>query len=242
LITGLSRQSLIEGLPPQTQDSHGFFIPIKKRPNLSKTDISGYRYTRSECGCAHAYLLPAIEKTFRDFKIQPSTAFDLGCGNGSVANWLDQKGFTVSGVDPSDTGIAAANAAHPSINLKVGSAYDPLHEIFGTFPLLISLEVVEHVYAPRDYARCVYNLLSPNGYALISTPYHGYLKNLALALTGKMDKHFTALWDHGHIKFWSRQTLTQLLTESGLTVERIDRVGRVPQLAKTMLAVARKNK
>lgn len=209
---------------------------------MTTTNISGYRYTKSECGCAHVYLLPAIEKAFRDFRIQPSTAFDLGCGNGSVANWMQQKGFTVSGVDPSDTGIAAANAAHPTVNLKVGSAYDPLQESFGTFPLLVSLEVVEHVYAPRDYAKCVYNLLSPDGYALISTPYHGYLKNLALAVTGKLDKHFTALWDHGHIKFWSPQTLTQLLTEAGLDVVRIDRVGRIPQLAKTMLVVARKSK
>jgi len=217
-------------------------ICTKEKATLTNTDISGYRYSKSECGCAHAYLLPAIERAFRDFQIQPSPAFDLGCGNGSVAHWLQQKGFNVSGVDPSDTGIAAANAAHPNLNLKVGSAYDPLHELFGTFPLLVSLEVVEHVYAPRDYAKCVYNLLSPDGYALISTPYHGYLKNLALAVTGKMDKHFTALWDHGHIKFWSPRTLTQLLSEAGLQVARVDRVGRIPQLAKTMLIIARKCK
>ena len=203
-------------------------------------NISGYRYSKSEWSCAHTYLLPAIEKVFQDFRIEPSTAFDLGCGNGAVANWLQQKGFTVSGVDPSHTGIATANAAHPNLNLRVGSAYDPLHESFGTFSLVVSLEVVEHVYSPRDYAKCVYNLLSPSGYALISTPYHGYLKNLALAVTGKMDEHFTALWDHGHIKFWSAQTLAQLLAEAGLTVARIDRVGRIPQFAKTMLVVARR--
>jgi len=214
----------------------------RKKASLITTDISGYLYSESACGCAHGYLLPAIEKAFRDFRIHPSTAFDLGCGNGSVAHWLQQKGFNVSGVDPSVTGIAAANAAHPNLILKVGSAYDPLHESFGMFPLLVSLEVVEHVYAPRDYAKCVYNLLSPDGYALISTPYHGYLKNLALAVTGTMDRHFTALWDHGHIKFWSPKTLTQLLTEAGLRVARIDRVGRIPQLAKTMLVVAHKCK
>ena len=125
-------------------------------------------------------------------------------------------------------------------NLRVGSAYDPLHESFGTFPLVVSLEVVEHVYAPRAYASCVYDLLSPNGYALISTPYHGYLKNLAIALAGGMDKHFTVLWDHGHIKFWSPHTLTTLLKEAGLQVARVYRVGRIPQLAKSMLVVARK--
>jgi hypothetical protein len=46
-------------------------------------------------------------------------------------------------------------------------------------------------------------LLSPGGVAFISTPNHGYLKTLALAVTGKMDAHFTASWDGGHIKFFS---------------------------------------
>ena len=47
-------------------------------------------------------------------------------------------------------------------------------------------------------------------HSLIS-PNHGYLKNLSLAILGKMDQPFTALWDHGHIKFWSMPTLTTLL-------------------------------
>jgi 2-polyprenyl-6-hydroxyphenyl methylase/3-demethylubiquinone-9 3-methyltransferase len=55
-----------------------------------------------------------------------------------------------------------------------------------------------------------------------------------------MDKHFTALWDHGHIKFWSMKTLSQLLEEAGFVDVRFVRVGRVPALAKSMIAVARK--
>ncbi|MFM6377322.1 MAG: methyltransferase domain-containing protein [Microcystis sp.] len=108
--------------------------------------------------------------------------------------------------------------------------------------MLISLEVVEHVYAPRDYAKTVYNLLQPGGYALISTPYHSYLKNLALAATGKMDEHFTALWDHGHIKFWSVKTITKLLTEANLSVDKIYRIGRIAPLAKTMIILARRER
>ncbi|GGC23871.1 hypothetical protein GCM10011363_45530 [Marivita lacus] len=106
--------------------------------------------------------------------------------------------------------------------------------------MAISLEVVEHIYAPRDYARTLFDPVEPGGNAIVSTPYHGYLKNLAPALTGKMDRHFTAGWDHGHIKFWSIATLTQLLTEAGFEHIRFRRVGRVPQLAKSMIAIARK--
>jgi len=207
---------------------------------LNSHRISGYDYSNGACNCAHGYLLNAITQVLKRRKITPRRAFDLGCGNGSVAHWLATQNFAISGVDPSESGIAEANRAFPTLDLRVGSAYDPLHSLFGTFPLLLSLEVVEHVYAPRDFAKCVADLLSPGGIALISTPYHGYWKNLALAITGKFDSHFTALWDHGHIKFWSPNTITTLLSEAGLTVLEINRVGRLPQFAKTMLVVAQK--
>lgn len=166
--------------------------------------------------------------------------FELGCGNGSVAHELRQRGFDVTGVDPSKQGIAQANRTHPELKLYCGSAYDDLATQYGQFPLVLSLEVVEHVYFPRQYAATLYSLVDRGGVAMISTPYHGYWKNLALAITGKMDRHFTALWDNGHIKFWSMKTLTILLEEAGFPDVRFKRVGRIPALAKSMIAIARK--
>jgi 2-polyprenyl-6-hydroxyphenyl methylase/3-demethylubiquinone-9 3-methyltransferase len=56
----------------------------------------------------------------------------------------------------------------------------------------------------------------------------------------KMDSHFTALRDHGHIKFWSVQTLGTLLDEAGFRDVSFLRVGRIPPLAKSMIAVAKR--
>ena len=114
--------------------------------------------------------------------------------------------------------------------------------IYGQFPVVISLEVVEHVFSPRQYAATLYSLVAEGGTAIISTPYHGYWKNLVMALTGKIDAHFTALWDYGHIKFWSIRTLGELLAETGFTDITFKRVGRIPILAKSMIAIARKRK
>lgn len=150
------------------------------------------------------------------------------------------RGWDVTGVDPSEEGIAQARGVDPALKLATGSAYDDLAGQYGRFPVVLSLEVVEHVYAPRHYARTLFDLLEPGGRAILSTPYHGYWKNLALALSGRMDAHFTALWDHGHIKFWSIRTLGELLREAGFVDLRFVRVGRVPALAKAMIAVARK--
>ena len=152
----------------------------------------------------------------------------------------EDDGWNVAGVDPSVEGIKIANSNYPLLRLEIGSASEDLAARFGRFPAVISLEVFEHVYAPRDYAATIYYLLKPGGTAILSTPYHGYLKNLALAASGKMDQHFTALWDHGHIKFWSIQTLTTLLQEAGFQNIRFVRVGRVPALAKSMIAAVQR--
>lgn len=201
---------------------------------------AGYSYDSAESTVAHRVLLPMVVNLLRSETRGHRRVFDLGCGNGAVARHLADLGFTVTGVDPSEQGIGWARQADPSLDLHVGSAYDDLSGSFGRFPIVVSLEVVEHLYFPRKYARSVFDLLEPGGVAIISTPYHGYMKNLALALTNRMDQHFTALWDHGHIKFWSRRTLRGLLEEAGFREISFRRVGRIPMLAMSMIAVARK--
>jgi 2-polyprenyl-3-methyl-5-hydroxy-6-metoxy-1,4-benzoquinol methylase len=201
---------------------------------------SSYRYDTAEGACSDRYLWPAVEAILSRELVPGSRLFDLGCGNGSLARRLGALGYDVFGVDPAEQGIAAAKMADSGTKLEVGSAYDPLAERYGTFPVVVSLEVVEHVYYPRQFAACIQTLLEPGGLAIVSTPYHGYLKNLALALTGKFDGHFTALWDHGHIKFWSVGTLTELFREQGLDRESLHRIGRVPALAKSMVLTFRK--
>lgn len=203
-----------------------------------KNDPKQYHYEDGNHNSSHSYLLPAVSKILED--IRPERMFDLGCGNGSVARFYSDAGWSVTGVDPSEKGIAQAQASYPDLDLHHGSAYDDLASRFGTFPVVLSLEVVEHLYAPRCFARTAFELLEPGGTLVLSTPYHGYLKNVVLALTGKMDAHFTALWDHGHIKFWSERTLAALLREGGFSNICFRRVGRIPPIAKSMIAIARK--
>jgi 2-polyprenyl-6-hydroxyphenyl methylase/3-demethylubiquinone-9 3-methyltransferase len=205
-------------------------------------DISGYRYGDAAPSHTHSYLLPSVLNALGalNFPSSERRVFDLGCGNGSTASRLAKAGYDVTGVDPSEEGIRQAHKSYPNIDLHLGSAYDDLADRFGHFPAIVSLEVVEHVYAPRAYAQTLYDLLAPGGLAIVSTPYHGYWKNLLIALTNSYDQHHNPLWDHGHIKFWSIDTLDQLLRETGFTDISFERVGRVPPLAKSMIATARK--
>jgi len=205
-------------------------------------DISGYHFRDAKTPHTHRYLMPCVLRGLSDapFGSGKKRVFDLGCGNGSTAHFLEAQGYSVTGVDPSETGIQHAQDAYPDLDLHHGSGYDPLAEQFGRFPALISLEVIEHVYAPRKIAHTAFDLLEPGGVVLFSTPYHGYLKNLLIALTGSYDQHHNPLWDHGHIKFWSIDTLGTLLREAGFLAPTFERVGRIPPLAKSLVAIARK--
>lgn len=212
---------------------------------MENDEVSGYRWDDAELTCAHGYLLPTVIRELAHLRRalagptgDQNQVFDLGCGNGSVANELTKRGWLVTGVDPSIEGIAQARARYPDIVLCGGSAYENLSHRFGQYPAVVSLEVVEHVYDPRRYAATLFSLVKPGGVAIVSTPYHGYWKNCAMAVSGRMDAHFTALWDHGHIKFWSIRTLSILLAEAGFAPIRFERVGRVPALAKSMIAIA----
>ena len=153
------------------------------------------------------------------------------------------RGWQLYGSDFSPTGIELARRNFPEIEFFLADATTPTGEIqgrVGDVDVIVSTEVVEHIYNPRGFLKNAYDLLKPDGLLIVSTPYHGYAKNLMLALTGKMDQHFTVLWDHGHIKFWSKKTLTTALEEAGFGDIEFVGAGRFPYFWKSMVMKSRK--
>jgi len=100
---------------------------------------------------------------------------------------------------------------------------------------------MEHLYSPKQFTARCFEALRPGGVLIVTVPYWGYLKNVLFALTGRMDAHLTALWEGGHIKHWSRKTLTALMTRASFRVIAFEGCGRpVPFLWSSMMMVFRK--
>ncbi len=168
---------------------------------------------------------------------------DAGCGNGSFLSLFRNRNWQLKGFDTSSTGIEIARNTYPEIAFYLADGQvisSDLPKLIGQADVVISTEVIEHLYDPRGFLKSCFELLKPGGVLLITTPYHGYLKNLVMAITGQMDRHFTVLWDHGHIKFWSRKTLEQALRETNFTDIEFAGAGRVPYLWKSMVLKARR--
>ncbi len=189
---------------------------------------------------SHSYLYDVLVSLVDNKK---KNILDVGCGNGAISIRLLNQGYNIYGIDASVTGIELARKSYPDRfylqDINSGELPKELKNI--NFNTIISTEVIEHLYNPRIYIKFCKQVLMKNGGGelIISCPYHGYLKNLVMALLGKFDNHFTVLWNGGHIKFWSRKTLTQLLEEFGFEVIDFKGSGRFPYLWKSMFIKAR---
>lgn len=195
---------------------------------------------RHEDGRPHSHVVYEDAPLSLLSPLQGRQVLDIGCGNGFWASRLAAAGAHVTGIDPSSEGISLARRKYPEIRFEQVGAHETLCDELGTQPFdaITSFEVVEHLYDPRSWARSCFSALRPGGSLLCTTPYHGYLKNVALAVSGSLDRHFTALWDGGHIKFWSPATLSSLLSEAGFHAIRWQGYGRLPRLWMGMAFVA----
>jgi 2-polyprenyl-3-methyl-5-hydroxy-6-metoxy-1,4-benzoquinol methylase len=202
--------------------------------------VTPFPYRSSEALCCAPYVFPLVKRLALETRPPPARLLDAGCGNGRLAALLASEGYDVTGVDLSSDGVQIARSDNPSCRFEVVAAGDGMLEQLDVepFDLLVSTEVIEHLYDPHAFIEAARDALRPGGMFIVSTPYHGRLKNTLIAATDKFDAHVIALHNGGHIKFFSRATLTQLLTEHGFENVAFYGAGRLPWLWKSMVLTA----
>lgn len=204
------------------------------------SEYKDYGFDNADLRHAHHYIVDPILGLLNQSK--NSLILDLGCGNGALVKLLLQKGFNAYGTDASEKGIKIASEGAENRFALQDLSQDDLPAKFNglQFNTIIATEVIEHLYDPRKFIEFCKHILMKNGGGeiILSTPYHGYLKNLILAIMGKWDKHADPLWDGGHIKLWSKNSLTTLLNEYGFSVTHFVGCGRIPYVWKSMVIKA----
>ena len=143
------------------------------------------------------YNLPKLIDIMRNVAPNPKgvRVLDMGSGDGKVTNHLRELGYDVLGVEYSELSVDHAKKIYPKTEYKVGSGYDDLKSRFGEFDLIVSTEVIEHMFTPWVFVEKSFEALRPGGVFIASTPYHGYFKNIALSVSGAWD--FTTLLSSG---------------------------------------------
>ncbi|MEO0590433.1 MAG: bifunctional 2-polyprenyl-6-hydroxyphenol methylase/3-demethylubiquinol 3-O-methyltransferase UbiG [Pseudomonadota bacterium] len=98
-------------------------------------------------------------------------ALDIGCGAGLLCEPLARLGAEVTGVDASEQNISVAAAHADGVGLDIRyMAGDVASLDIGTFDLVTSVEVIEHVADKRAFIADVAARLAPGGLLVMSTP------------------------------------------------------------------------
>lgn len=187
------------------------------------------------------YVWPVVDAFLTDVP-RGAQVLDMGAGNGALLASFEERGWTRVGLDISKTGIVLARQSHPEIEFIEADATSDLRPLIGEnrFDVVVSTETLEHVHLPRHFLANAYAALKPGGRLVVSVPYNGYLKHLAIAIFGRSDQYFDPLWDWGHIKFYSVDTLSSLLAEAGFDTIEWEGAGRAPYLWKSLVMSGRK--
>ena len=132
---------------------------------------------------------------------------DVGCGNGALTVKFCKFFKKSLGIDLSEDGIKFAKKYENEKIKFENESIENLIEKGREFDFVSAIEVIEHQYDPMDFLIKLSKITKNDGFVIISTPFHGYFKNLLISLLNLNDSHYTVLWKHGHIKFFSVKTL-----------------------------------
>ena len=169
-----------------------------------------------------------------------SKTLDYGCGEGIVLAGLHEKGIASSescGVDISENAVKKASARFPSLRFSTTHPDGTTAFPDESFDAIVATEVIEHVFDTDGAFAEFHRLLRPSGLLLLSCPYHGFFKDLALLLTARMDRHYRDPYS-GHIRYYSFRTLQRVHQKHQFCLVKQGGVGRFPFLWNSMVTVA----
>ena len=189
----------------------------------------------------HGYLIKSIEKILKKQNTSNNKLLDIGCGNGLLTSKISRFFKHTTGIDLSGTGIDQAQKLNNErLNFK-NMSIEEMIKSKKKFKFITSFEVIEHQYLPDIFLNQISQILETDGVLLISTPFHGYIKNLFINLLGKHDFHYNPLWRHGHIKFFSVKTLTQLVKNCNFKLIEKKFSGRFYPISNSMIFLLKKD-
>ncbi len=166
-----------------------------------------------------------------------SSVLDVGCGRGEFCAFFKTMGFRPAGIDISNQAIHFAQEKQPGIPFYAGEVQTLLPAHAEEFDCIFSSEVIEHLFDVTEFLQAVNRLLKPGGLFILTTPYHGLVKNIVLCLHG-FASHFDPVGQH--IRFFDQKSLAACLNNSGFKTHLWTGYGRVWPLWKSFFVASRK--
>ena len=171
----------------------------------------------------------------------PPRVLDVGCGEGYFAAALVRAHAEVLAVDVAAEPLRRALERHPELDVRLVEAEAALPLDDSSFDVVWAGETIEHVADTARWLSELRRVLRSGGLLLLSTPDHGLLSRLRLALSaGAFQERFDPRGEH--LRFYTRHALADLLMDFGFEEVTVRGAGGPPGARRTLLASARRKR
>lgn len=146
---------------------------------------------------------------------QGGRVLDIGCASGGLLRRLEPKAGYRAGLEISET---AARAASQVGDLVVHGAVEDSDLPFeaDSFDVVILGDVIEHLPDSAAGLRRAVGWAKPGGAVVVSVPNIAHWQARLELLRGRWPSTESGTFDAGHLRFFTIESLTKLLSESGL--------------------------
>lgn len=152
-------------------------------------------------------------------------ALDLGCGDGELLFAMSNTYDEVWGVDIVQKRldrITSKTGGDGKIHLKVADINERLDFTSSYFDCVTIVDTLEHLFDPYTIIGECHRLLRPGGTLIVHVPNVAFVMNRLRAAGGTLPVTSKASgWDGGHLHYFTRSSLKQLLEKEGFSVIKI---------------------
>lgn len=173
-------------------------------------------------GAEYSTLIRRDLLRYMDMKQPEVAVLDIGCscGGNLMAVKLQNDTAKLYGIELNEEAAAIAEHFGEIMAMDVERVAKP--EWQGTFDYIITADILEHLRDPWTALRRIVLMLKPGGKLLASIP---NVMNIAVVknlLNGYWEYEDAGILDRTHLRFFTRKSIEQMMTEVGLKIERME--------------------
>lgn len=151
-----------------------------------------------------------------------SAVLDFGCSTGYYGEYIKKnKNAAVYGVEISEDRFEAEKVLDGVYSFDLDGEW-PAAIYERKYDVVFYGDVIEHLKDPEEALRKTKKLLKLNGKVYVSTPNIAHTSIRLELLGGNFEYESMGILDNTHLKYFTLNSLTKLVTDAGYSIDRID--------------------
>jgi 2-polyprenyl-3-methyl-5-hydroxy-6-metoxy-1,4-benzoquinol methylase len=190
---------------------------------LPRNALAGKQVVISPANYVHRWI--SMRAKMRDdlldfVPVEARSMIELGCGEGALGQAVKQRQRArVVGVELDRN--AAAIARKRIDDVYQGDVEEIVSLIHEKFDCIVASEIIEHVTDPWSLLGELRRIAAPGGQLILSIPNLAHASVINSLLEGRFDYAYIGLTCVGHMRFFTRKSIEELLRISGWAVLEI---------------------